>query len=349
MARINRRDVLSDSEIQVVHCVSRCVRRGYLCGRDVLTGRDYGHRREWIRRRLEFLAGIFGVDVIGFSVMTNHLHVVVRNRPDVVRQWTDEEVARRWLTLFPMRRNKDGSPVEPEDVEVQALVADADNLSERRRRLANISWFMRCTSEVIARLANAEDECTGRFWEGRFKAQVLPDEAAITACMVYVELNPIRAGMASTPEESHFTSAQERIADFKAAIGSSNGELLGERMEHGPRAGWLAPIELEPQNMSGRERLSGRRASNSGCVFLSLPDYLRLLDWTGRQLYPGKSGVMAVETSSLPERLGMSAEIWLQVVTGFRSRRIVRRMASTSFYSAPSTPIVPSISAGVSA
>lgn len=349
MARTNRRDVLSDSEIQVVHCVSRCVRRGYLCGRDALTGRDYGHRREWIRRRLEFLAGVFGIDVLGFSVMTNHLHVVLRSRPDVVRQWTDEQVARRWLNLFPVRRNKDGSPAEPNDAELQALVADTEKLSERRRRLSNISWFMRCTSEVIARLANAEDECTGRFWEGRFKAQVLPDEAAIAACMVYVDLNPVRAGMASTPEESHFTSAQERIADLRTAITSSKAELLNALIEHGPRAGWLAPIELEPQNTMGREQLSGRRASNSGCVFLSLQEYLRLLDWTGRQLHPGKSGVIAGETPPLSERLGMSAETWLIVVNGFRSRRRVRRMTAASHCIVAPTPEAQSMPAGVSA
>ena len=71
MARMNRRDVLSDQEVQVVHCVNRCVRRAFICGVDPVTGADYDHRRELIRRRMEFLAGVMGIDVLGLAIMTN--------------------------------------------------------------------------------------------------------------------------------------------------------------------------------------------------------------------------------------------------------------------------------------
>jgi len=156
----------------------------WLCGQDPVTGKSYEHRKDWIRDRLEELAASFAVDVCGFSVMSNHFHAVLRTRPDVVDTWSDEEVARRWWRLFPKRRDDEGQPAEPEPHELRMLTADEDALAERRRRLANLSWFMRCLSEPIARRANREDSCRGRFWEGRYRCQKLLDEAAILACSV---------------------------------------------------------------------------------------------------------------------------------------------------------------------
>ena len=71
------------------------------------SGKDFQHRRQWIKDRMQFLAGQFGVDVLGFAVLSNHLHVVLRNRPDVVQGWSDLEVARRWWNTFPKRRDRD--------------------------------------------------------------------------------------------------------------------------------------------------------------------------------------------------------------------------------------------------
>jgi REP element-mobilizing transposase RayT len=287
-----------------------------------------------MRNRLEFLAGIFGVDVLGFSVMSNHLHVILRSRPDVVKTWTDKEVARRWWNLFPQRRNKDGSPAEPADTDLNHLMADAKILAELRARLSSVSWFMRCTSEVIARMANAEDECTGRFWEGRFKATVLPDEAAIAACMVYVDLNPVRAGLAATPEKSDFTGAQERIADLKSADDVSTADAKDFRIEHGLNAGWLAPVELEPKRKQAREKCSSRRASNKGCMFMTLAEYLQLLDWTGRQLKPGKRGAIPKNAPPILDRLNLSGELWLHAVEHFGKRRAANRVTPASRFNA---------------
>ena len=178
MARQNRSDVFDPNEVTVLHCIQRAVRRAVLCGVDPVSGKSYAHRRQWIRDRLEELAGIFGIDVLGFAIMGNHLHVILRNRPDVVKTWTDEQIARRWWNLFPKRRDEEKRPADPTQFDLNMILAEASQLAEKRKRLSDVSWFMRCLAEVIARRSNVEDECTGRFWEGRFRSQVLADEAA---------------------------------------------------------------------------------------------------------------------------------------------------------------------------
>lgn len=113
MARVARKDLFDPAEVSVVHCINRCVRRCFLCGDDPLTGKNYEHRKRWLEERLEFLAGLFGIDVLGFSILSNHFHLVLRNRPDVVEEWSDTEVARRWLRLCPVRKSRTGEPGEP--------------------------------------------------------------------------------------------------------------------------------------------------------------------------------------------------------------------------------------------
>jgi REP element-mobilizing transposase RayT len=90
------RDVLAEGEIHVVHCINRCVRRAYLCGQDPLTGTDYEHRRELIRQRMECLAGIMGIEVLGYEVTSNHFHCVLRSRHDAVATWSDGCHRFRW-------------------------------------------------------------------------------------------------------------------------------------------------------------------------------------------------------------------------------------------------------------
>lgn len=104
MGRPKRAEDFAWDEVGIVHVVQRCVRRAFEAGQDVSTGIDYGFRREWIRRRLELLSSVFGLDVLTYALMSNHMYVVLRTRPDVVETWSDKEVAYRWLRLFPGKR-----------------------------------------------------------------------------------------------------------------------------------------------------------------------------------------------------------------------------------------------------
>ncbi len=340
MPRLPRAMVVDPVDVGVYHCISRCVRRAFLCGVDAVSGKSFEHRRQWIQDRMRWLAGIFGIDVLAFAVMSNHLHIVLRNRPDVIAGWSDDEVAQRWWRLFPLRREADGSPAEPEDHELQMLVARVEVL---RARLADVSWFMRCLSEGIARRANREDDCTGRFWEGRYKCQPLLDEAAIVACMAYVDLNPIRAGIAATPETSPFTSAYERIhAELSTPLPQPSVTQTGSAQETDTRTpanssatrktkttarsaaqpmrrdDWLAPLELAPTHAEEQATpVPLGRASNRGCLPLTQTEYLQLLDWTGRQIRRDKRGQIPSDLAPIVLRLGIHPDQWLHLVSHY--------------------------------
>ena len=273
MPRQARGEVLDPSEVQVVHCIQRCVRRAFLCGDDPLTGNSYEHRRGWIRDRLEFLASVFAIDCLTFSVMHNHIHLVLRSRADVVAAWSDEEVARRWLRLFPRRRNEDGSPAVPSKPELDMILNQPEVLAERRRRLSDISWWMRCTAENIARRSNAEDEVRGHFWEGRYHAQILLDESRLRVRAAYVDLNPIRAALAETLETSDYTGAKDRIDDLSEREDRSRPSTHDwERSRRRRRSGWMSPIEIDERSgeVGPAVESSGRRSSSKGYLPVSM-------------------------------------------------------------------------------
>ncbi len=254
------------------HCISRCVRRGWLCGLDAVSGRSFEHRRAWVESRLLMLTEVFCVEVYGYAVMSNHYHVVINVDPKGVNEWSDEEVTRRWLRLSPAKGD-DGA-----ERKAQALLADDERLGEIRTRLGSLSWFMRYLNEPIARWANREDRCTGRFWEGRFKSIALLDEAAILACMAYVDLNPIRAKMTTRIEAAPYTSVKRRV-DHAA-------------QDPAP----LAP--LEP-------------------LGLRLPDYVALLEWTAAIDGGGVARPEGSAANALG-RLDRTPEDWLAQVKAQR-------------------------------
>ena len=323
MARLARRLIVDEDQVGVFHICQRVVRRSHLCGTDSVSGKCYDYRREWIQKRLAFLASVFGIDVLAFAVMSNHLHLVLRNRPDVVAKWSDEEVAWRWWNLFPKRKDKQGQPMPPRPSDLDMIQADPQQLAEKRRRLSSISWWMRCLGEDIARRANKEDECTGHFWEGRFKSQPLLDESAIVACMAYVDLNPIRARLAETPETSQFTSAYERIAARQSSINNAVSEsTVTEAPQAIPpesaRDAWLAPIEVLSESAEQQAPPTTLRASSRGCLPMKQDQYLQLLDWTGRQIRRDKRGAIPSDLAPILERLQTSPEHWVRLVSSFR-------------------------------
>jgi REP element-mobilizing transposase RayT len=337
-----RSKYVQEGEVGVYHCFSRCVRRAFLCGFDTLTGRDFSHRKAWIVDRLRYLAAIFAVEVCAYAILATHYHSLLRTRPDIVATWSDREVATRWLTLFPGRRIPKGVPTSPTEEEISALADCPERIAELRKRLCNLSWFMAQLNETIARDANKEDHVKGRFWEGRFKCQKLLDEAAIVSCMVYVDLNPIRAGLAATPEESDFTSIQERIRAWlrqtiptpslptepaqdlrsgsfgTASRASENAdEFSNSILKHTPGTDnplddsalstcWLCPIPLDSQPR--------------GILPMTTTEYFSLLDMSARMSRSDKPGVIDPDLAPILLRIGANPEAWPETVSCFGSK-----------------------------
>ncbi len=263
---------VSDNASGIYHCISRCVRRAWLCGVDAYSGIDYSHRKPLVERRIQEVAASFSIGIYGYAVMSNHLHLVVHVDVKAAQAWSDEEIAERWIRLFPCREQENA-------LRIQRLLKQPDRLALLRQRLCSLSWLMRCLNEPIARMANREDGCTGRFWEGRFKCQVLADERAVLAAMAYVDLNPIRAGITVRLDQSHHTSIQQRVLACR-----SDETKAQQRLK--PLLG-LAPA-----------------------LSLKQGDYIELVQWTGQQVRADKKGVIPKNAPPTLKNTGCTAEHW---------------------------------------
>ncbi|WP_419812975.1 alpha-amylase family glycosyl hydrolase [Bacterioplanoides sp.] len=277
------------------HCISRCVRRAFLCGTDHSTGQCYEHRRNWLEDKLLSLPRVFAIDIAAYAIMSNHYHVVLFIDSQQAKSWTDTEVVERWHTLFKgnlfSQRFLKGETLDnAQRARLQIYI------EEWRSRLSSISWFMRILNEAIAREANAEDECTGRFWEGRFKSQALLDEAALAACMAYVDLNPVRAKMANTPESSDHTSVKRR---------AEKAQTVKQPNHSNQQADFLLPFVGNP------------RQNIPKGIQMRLTDYLELVDWTGRVLRHDKRGAIAKSSENILARLGIDDSQWLTMTEHF--------------------------------
>ncbi|QDV56166.1 hypothetical protein [Rosistilla oblonga] len=295
------------------HCISRCVRQAFLLHEDGNeTQCDW---RQWIEDRLQKLDANFAISVGGFSVMDNHLHVLCRLDYEVADRWSPQEVVRRWIAVYPPKtlKSNDGNVVRKW---IADHAKDQRRVTQLRDRLKNLGWFMKSLKEPLARLANKADDCHGTFWEARYKSIAILDDAALLSTGVYIDLNPLAAGIASAPEESLHTSIRKRVQHvcekgekeierLKAARrGSVAASLTAGSMEQDL---WLVPIE---DRRSVELDEAARESCREGMLeSFPLGSYLLLLDYTGRLFHEGKAN-MEAGVKEIFERLSSSLEAW---------------------------------------
>ena len=305
-----RKHLVCLSNTPYYHVYSRCVRRAFLCGIDAQSGQSYEHRRAWIEDRLRVLSSVFSVRLCAYAVMSNHYHLVVKLNPDESDGWSDDEVLRRWTALFRgpllVQRYRSGESLSTAERNTVRSIA-----AVYRNRLGSLSWFMKCLNEPIARQANAEDRCTGHFWEARFHSQPLCSEQALLAAMAYVDLNPIRARMAATPEASEYTSIRAR--------------LRGDRGQHERVVRVVERDELHHLDRPIRPLMAFADSVEPGTDIRpaadALPireqDYLLLVDATGRIAAHGQRGRIDPSVAPILDRLGLSSAQWTAASTDF--------------------------------
>ena len=274
-----RKQLVSLADTPYYHVVTRCVRRAFLAGFDKPTNTSFEHRRQWIVDRMMFLSDIFSIYICSYAVMSNHYHIVVKVSDN--KQLRTRQILETWNKLYSLpylcekfMRNEITHKAELREVKKMAKIY--------RKRLMNISWFMKCLNEYIAVKANAEDNCKGHFWESRFKSQALLDERALLTCMTYVDLNPIRAAMAATPESSDYTSIQARIKNDKVNL-----------LNFGNKA-----------------------------IPYYLSDYIALVDYTGKCVHPNKRGYIADDIPDILNRLEVEPDAWIEEMKQFRTNGI---------------------------
>lgn len=270
------------------HCCSRCVRGAMLCGTDAIISGPLAHRRDWIEGRILDLCDSFAVGLYAWAIMGNHHHLVLVVDPQLPQAWSSEEVAHRWcrLTQIP-GTTKDPARFERE---VSNLLLNADKLEVNRQRLGSLSWFMRSLNEGIARRANREDGCKGRFWEGRYDCQKLLEERAMLAAMAYADLNPIRAGIEKELIDSRYTGIHRRLHLLAS----------GEAVATAPLKALAGPVDIFAPDLSNSQ-------------------YVNLVDWTGREQRRGKASIHMAAPPALA-RLQYQPGAWLELSTSIQTR-----------------------------
>jgi hypothetical protein len=311
-----RKELVDINVSRWYHCISRCVRGASLLS-DVRQ-----HRKQWIEDRLQLLSGSFAIAVGGFSVMDNHLHVLVRLEPERAEQLSSEEVVRRWLAVYPPA-GISGDDAKAMELAVSQQMTDSVRVEVLRVRLQNLGWFMKALKEPLSRLANKEDGCRGAFWEARYKSIAILDIQALLATCVYIDLNPVAAGASPTPEGSRYTSLRQRIEHARAqgkldALGvARQGSVAGSKAAGGLELShWLVPLE-DLRNQAGAESAGGALGGVRAGMLesFSLGTYVQLVDYVGRLHRTGK-GRISAELLGVFERLGTSGEQWTGQVKG---------------------------------
>lgn len=310
------------------HIVNRCVRRAFLCGVDSVTKQSYEHRRAWIEQRIMQLASVFAIDVASYAIMSNHYHLVLRVNVQKAESWSNLEVLQNWTKLFSGSLILQKYLEAPDQASESVIVAVNELADLYRKRLYDISWMMRVLNESIARMANREDGVKGCFWEGRFKSQALLDEKAVLSVMAYVDLNPIRASMASDLVSSDYTSIKRRVERrerFNEPLLAVPENGVNKSAFTADSAGEVQSVALFLERLNGLPMASLMAMDGTGLQADQVPfdreDYIEFVTYLGRAVHPRKQGFIESVAPRIMARFGLTPAFVKAACTGGLSNK----------------------------
>ena len=171
MPRTSR--LVISGEPAVYHVMSRTALDGFPIG-DV--------EKDFLLKLIKRLSGLFFTEVMGFCLMGNHFHLLVKMLPE--SDLSDKAILKRLAAYHG-----------------DARAVEIDQLPFFRSKLASLSEYLREIKVQFARYYNKRRGRRGYFWGGRFKSVIVDSGETLVNCLAYIDLNPIRAGLVQRPED----------------------------------------------------------------------------------------------------------------------------------------------------
>ena len=312
-----RKLTINLKETRYYQCISRCVRQMFLCGTDESSKNSFEHRKQWIKNRMQFLSQHFAIDICSYAIMSNHYHIVLKVNINWLMSLSQQDIISHWSAVFtckPKMRKLMFYKEQNNHKEVNKIVR------EMRSRLMSISWFMSALNQNIAYRANQEENRKGRFWEGRFVSQPLLTESAILKCMAYVDLNPVRAGVAKSLEQCNFTSIGERIRSLRNTVRQL---LTGKELEKSidrPYSNSNSNYSRFKSNQFYQPHsLLPFSTSTGEQNVITAIEYIQFVDLVGRYARKDGKSYIKQDTPSILEYIGVTITQWKRLLNLYQN------------------------------
>lgn len=299
-----RRKTVNYDDTRWYHCISKIARGLWILD-------QYGNElKRRIEREISRLSSIFAIGVGGHAILGSHFHLLLQVDVEKAKGWSAIEVLSRWILLCPPK-NKKREVLKGDELQfwVDEKSKDQKYVEERRKRLMDLGWFHRFLKQPLSIYVNKLEGCSGTLFQGRFKSIAVMDFQALLNVAIYIDLNPVAAGIVDVPEEAEHTSFRLR---FENAIRNSIiPRLLNEFESCSTDSTQSLEVERALWLLSIENRITGETSNGGMFDDLKLIQYMMLVDEAGRIPREGKASISS-KAKELLKRLGVEHKKWVK-------------------------------------